>query len=143
MMKTAKHDDFQRWNASARVSTQINKYLSVHAGLMYSKTAKRWAYATSSTTADIWYYMYRWGPTYPMASSDENGNPLRYATYETAVAYTASITSNYTSANAGLTSTPVKDWNINLITPIQIRKPLSLIPVQVSWQVTPGSRLFL
>ena len=114
MMKTAKHDDFQRWNASVRVSTQINKYLSVHAGLMYSKTQKRWAYATSSTTADIWYYMYRWGPTYPMAKSDESGNPLRNATYETAVANTASITNNYTSANAGLTLTPVKDWNINL-----------------------------
>ncbi len=114
MMKTAKQDDFQRWNASARVSSQINKFLSVHAGLMYSKTQKRWAYATSSTTADIWYYMYRWGPTFPMAASDESGNPLRNATYETAVANTASITNNYTSANAGLTITPVKDWNINL-----------------------------
>ncbi len=114
MMKTAKHDDFQRWNASARVSSQINKYLSVHAGLMYSKTQKRWAYATSSTTADIWYYMYRWGPTYPMAQSDESGNPLRNATYETAVANTASNTNNFTSANAGLTLTPVDNWNINL-----------------------------
>ncbi len=114
MMKTAKHDDFQRWNASARVSTQINKYLSVHAGLMYSKTQKRWAYATSSTTADIWYYMYRWGPTYPMAETDEIGNPLRNATYETAVANTASATNNFTSANAGLTLTPVENWNINL-----------------------------
>ena len=114
MMKTAKHDDFQRWNASARVSSQINKFLSVHAGLLYSKTQKRWAYATSSTTADIWYYMYRWGPTFPMASADESDHPLRNATYETAVANTASITNNYTSANAGLTITPVKDWNINL-----------------------------
>jgi len=114
MMKTAKHDDFQRWNASARINTRINKYLSVHAGMMYSKTQKRWAYATSSTTADIWYYMYRWGPTYPMAETDESGNPLRNATYETAVANTASTTNNYTSANAGLTLTPVENWNINL-----------------------------
>ena len=114
MMKTAKYDDFQRWNASARINTQINKFLSVHAGLMYSKTQKRWAYATSSTTADIWYYMYRWGPTFPMVYDDENGNPIRNATYETSFANTAYNTNNYTSANAGLTVTPLKDWNINL-----------------------------
>ena len=29
MMKTAKQDDFQRWNASVRVNSQVNKFLSV------------------------------------------------------------------------------------------------------------------
>lgn len=114
MMKTAKHDDFRRWNLSARVNTEINKYLQVHAGLMYSKNEKRNPYATSSTTADIWYYMYRWGPTYPMVKYDETGSPLRNATYETSAANTASRVNNYTSANIGFTITPLKDWKINL-----------------------------
>lgn len=113
MMKTAKHDDYRRWNASARVSTEINKFLTLRLGLMYSRTSKRNAYATSSTTADVWYYMFRWGPTFPMTMYDEFGNPIRNATYETTVANTADRTTNYTSANIGFTVTPLKDWDIN------------------------------
>ncbi len=113
MMKTAKHDDFRRWNASARVSSQVNKFVNVHAALMFSRTQKRYAYVTSATSADVWYYMFRWGPTFPLVAQDEFGHDLRNATYETAAANTATRTINYTSANAGVTITPVKNWNIN------------------------------
>ena len=57
-----------------RLKTNVNKWLSVHAGAMYSKRDKRYAYATNSTTADVWYYMFRWGPTFPWVDED-NGNP--------------------------------------------------------------------
>lgn len=114
MMKTAAHDDYRRWNANARINTEVNKYLQLHAGVMYSRSQKRNAYATASTTADIWYYLYRWGPTFPLTLSDENGNPIRNSVYETSVANTATRTTNYTSANAGLTITPLKDWTIDL-----------------------------
>ena len=113
MMKTAKQDDFRRWNGSIRVNTQVKKWLSIHAGAMYSKRDKRYAYATSSSTADVWYYMFRWGPTFPWVNED-NGNPTRNPVYETSSANTANRTTNYTSFNAGLVLTPLKDWNIEL-----------------------------
>ena len=63
LMKLAKHDDFRRWNGSIRLSTEINKYITARAGANYSKRNKRYAYATNSTTADPWLYLYRWDST--------------------------------------------------------------------------------
>ena len=113
MMKVAKDDSFVRYNASARVSTQITDWLNVHTGLMFTRTKKSWAYATTSTTADQWYYLYRWGPTYPLVPVDEYGNNVRTQAYEIATANTATITTTYTSVNVGTTITPLKNWNIN------------------------------
>ena len=113
MMKTTDYDKFSRYNANVRLSTKVNDWVSVHAGLMFSKTEKNWSYATNSTTADIWYYLYRWGSTYPLVPNDEYGNPLRNGTVETMNGNKASNTNKYTSANAGVTVTPLKNWNID------------------------------
>jgi len=111
MIKPAKVDDFQRYNGSIRVGTDVNNWLRVYGGAMYSKRLKRYAYATSSTTADPWLYLYRWGPTYPMTTED--GDPLRSPVSEVSAANTASQETNYTSLNGGITITPMKDWKIN------------------------------
>lgn len=112
IIKPSKIDDFKRHNGSVRVGTDVNDWLRVTGGAMYSKRVKRYGYATSSTTADPWLYMYRWGPTYPMTTED--GNPLRNPAYELKVGNTAFQETNYTSMNGGITVTPLKDWTINL-----------------------------
>ncbi|MBE0679579.1 MAG: SusC/RagA family TonB-linked outer membrane protein [Bacteroidales bacterium] len=109
--KPAKIDDFKRYNGSIRVGTDVNDWLRVTAGALYSKRNKRYAYATSSTTADPWLYLYRWAPTYPMTTED--GDPIRSPSYEMEAANTAFQENNYTSVNGGLVITPVKDWSIN------------------------------
>ena len=76
MMKPAKKDDFTRYNASVRLSTEINKYLTIRAGSIFSSRDKRYPYSTSSTTADPWLYLYRWGPNMPLGVN-EDGNDLR------------------------------------------------------------------
>jgi TonB-linked SusC/RagA family outer membrane protein len=111
IIKPAKEDDFKRYNGSVKVGTEVNKWLRVFAGTMYSKRIKRYAYATNSTTADPWLYLYRWGPTYPMTTED--GDPIRSPASEMAQANTAFQETNYTSLNGGLTITPLKDWKIN------------------------------
>ena len=111
MIKPAKKDDFQRYNGSIRVGTDVNKWLRIYGGAMYSKRLKRYAYATNSTTADPWLYLYRWGANYPMTTED--GDPLRSPASEMAAANTASQETNYTSLNGGITITPMKDWKIN------------------------------
>ncbi|NLE35123.1 MAG: SusC/RagA family TonB-linked outer membrane protein [Bacteroidales bacterium] len=110
--KPAKIDDFRRYNGSVRVGSDVTDWLRVNAGAMYSKRIKRYAYATSSTTADPWLYLYRWAPTYPLTTED--GDPIRSPVSEVAAANTAFQEHNYTSVNGGLVITPVKDWHINL-----------------------------
>jgi TonB-linked SusC/RagA family outer membrane protein len=110
--KPAKIDDFKRYNGSIRIGTDVNNWLRVNAGAMYSKRNKRYAYATNSTTADPWLYLYRWGPTYPM--STEDGDPIRGPQYEVAAANTAFQENNYTSVNGGFVITPTKEWHITL-----------------------------
>ena len=114
MMKTTDYDWYKRYNANVRVNTQINDFVNVHAGIMYTNSTKSWAFATNSTTADIWYYLYRWGPTYPLVPTDEYGNNVRTAAYETATANQATIKTSYARVDVGTTITPVKNWNINV-----------------------------
>ena len=114
MLKVTDYDWYQRYNANVRVDTQINDFVRVHAGMMYTNSTKSWAYATSSTTADVWYYLYRWGPTYPLVDKDEYGNNIRTGVYELKTANQATIKKSYASVNAGATITPLKNWNINI-----------------------------
>lgn len=111
MIKPAKDDDFKRYNGSVRVGTEVNDWLKVNAGAMFSKRLKRYAYSTSSTTADPWLYLYRWSPIYPMTT--EEGDPVRSPVSEIAQANTAFQETNYTSMSGGFTITPTKDWKIN------------------------------
>jgi TonB-linked SusC/RagA family outer membrane protein len=110
MTKPAKKDDFNRYNGSIQLSTEVSKWLKFNVGAIYSKRIKNYPYATNSTTADPWLYVYRWAPTYPMTTED--GDPIRSPLSEMAAANTAFQETNYTSLNGGLTITPTKDWSI-------------------------------
>lgn len=112
IIKPSKIDDFRRHNGSVRLGTQVNDWLRIYGGAMYSKREKRYAYSTNSTTADPWLYIYRWAATYPMTTED--GDPIRSPNYEMAASNTAFMTTNYLSMNGGVTITPLKDWKINI-----------------------------
>jgi len=111
MVKPAKEDDFKRYNGSVRIGTDVTDWLRISAGALYSKRNKRYAYATNSTTADPWLYLYRWSTIYPMTTED--GDPIRSPASEVAAANTAFQETNYTSLNGAVTITPLKDWKIN------------------------------
>jgi TonB-linked SusC/RagA family outer membrane protein len=111
MMKSAKQDDFKRYNGSLRLSTELNKYITVKAGMIYSKREKRYAYVTNSTTADPWLYLYRWGPLYPL--NTEDGDPIRSPVSEAQQANTANQKYNYTNINVGATIHLNKDWTVD------------------------------
>lgn len=111
VMKPAKTDDFTRYNATVRVSSKVNKYVTVRGGMLYSDRTKRYPYATNSTTADAWYYVYRWGPLAPFGT--ENGNVLRSPASELANANTAEQKYSYTNVNIGATVNFTKDWTLD------------------------------
>ena len=108
MNKTAKDDNFKRYNASIRVSTQFNKYITFNAGSIYSKRTKSYPYTTQSAY-DAWYYLYRWGSMYPMGE-DENGNELRSPASEFSQANSAKLEQNYTNVNLGFHLDFTSNW---------------------------------
>jgi TonB-linked SusC/RagA family outer membrane protein len=112
MMKPAKSDQFTRSNISLKISSEINKYLTIRGGALYSRRNKEYAYATNSTTADPWYYLYRWSPTYPLGI-DENGDLIRSPYSEIASANTANILRNYSNYNLGATVNITSNWKVD------------------------------
>lgn len=108
MLKPAKHDDFKRYNGSLRLVSDLNKYITLKAGAIYSKRQKRYA-GSIDAQYDPWYYLYRWGPNYAYGD-DENGNPLRGAVQETAQANSAVDTYNYTNVSIGATLNFTSNW---------------------------------
>lgn len=112
MMKPADTDRFSRYNASIRVSSEINKYITARAGAIYSRRNKEYPYITNSTTADPWLYLYRWSPLFPMGN-DENGDPIRSPASEAAAANTASMLRNYMNINLGGTLNITSDWKFD------------------------------
>ena len=113
LIKPAKNDDYRRYNASARVTTEFNKYLTIRGGLNYSLRNKRYAYATNSTTADPWLYLYRWD-AYAPHGEDENGHLMQSPSTEMKLANTANREDAYLSVNVGFTINFTNNWRYNL-----------------------------
>ena len=111
MVKPAKHDDFTKYNGTIRVSTELNKYVTVRAGAIYSSRNKRYPYVTNSTTADPWLYLYRWGPIQPMGY--ENGQILRSPVSEATQANTANLQNDYINFNVGALINLTKNWTLD------------------------------
>lgn len=112
MMKPANSDQFTRYNASLKVTSEINKHLTARAGALYSRRDKEYPYVTSSTTADPWLYLFRWSPVYPLGN-DENGNPIRSPESEAKAANTANILRNYMNVNLGATVKIMDNWKVD------------------------------
>lgn len=113
MNKPAKKDQFTRYNGSLKISSDINKYLTIRGGALYSRRNKEYAYATNSTTADPWLYLYRWGPFYPFGY-DENNQPIRSPWSEMAAANTANILQNYSNYSLGSTVNITNNWKVDV-----------------------------
>lgn len=111
MAKTARKDDFQRYNASLNVTSEINDHLAVRAGFIYSDRNKRYP-GIGNTTADPWLYMYRWSPLFPSGVT-ELGSPLKEPAYEMAAANTDNLQTKYFNVNLGFTVNFTKDWDLN------------------------------
>ena len=110
MSKTAKKDDFKRYNASVSVTSELNKYLTVRASSIYSDRNKRYP-GIGNTSADPWLYMYRWSPLFPMGVT-EHGNPLKEPSYEMAASNTDNLQNKYYNVNLGFTLNITMNWDV-------------------------------
>ena len=112
MNKPAKIDDFKRYNVSMKVSTEMNKYLTLRAGALYSDRNKRYPSVGSSTAGDPWLYAYRWGPLSPVGVKDQFGRNLREPAFEFANTTTSNIRNVYMNINLGATINISNNWNL-------------------------------
>jgi TonB-linked SusC/RagA family outer membrane protein len=112
MMKAAKVDRFTRYNASLRVNSEINKYVTARAGAIFSRRNKEYPYVTLPANADPWLYLYRWSSIYPFGN-DENGDPIRSPASEATAANTASLQQNYVNLNLGTTVNIMDNWKVD------------------------------
>jgi TonB-linked SusC/RagA family outer membrane protein len=112
MAKTTKFDDFRRYNATIKLSTEINKYLTIRAGAMYSDRIKRYPSVNNYNSADPWLYAYRWSTLLPVGVSDQFGNILRDAAWDLSNFPTSKLRNVYTNINLGATVNFTKDWKL-------------------------------
>jgi len=105
-------DKFARYNASVRIRSEINDYITLRTGAIYTQREKMYPYATNSTTADPWLYLYRWSSLYPLGL-DESGDPIRSPWSETKAANVASLKNNYVNFSVGTTIKLTKNWNFD------------------------------
>lgn len=112
MMRTAKHDDFHRYNASFNIQSEINRLLTIRASTIYSDRNKRYP-GVGTTSADPWLYLYRWSPLFPIGVT-EHGNQLHEPSYELGAANTDNLQDKYYNINLGFTLNFTKDWEFKM-----------------------------
>ena len=113
MTKAAKIDDFKRYNASLNITTEINKYITVRGGAIFSDRQKRYPTVGSASGGDPWLYAYRWGTLMPIGVQDQLGKEIRNPAYEMGATHTALLRNVYTNINLGATVNLLKDWTVD------------------------------
>lgn len=111
MMKPAKHDDFTRFTGKLNVSTEVNDFLTVRGGALYSDRNKRYANSITGFVADPWLYLYRWSRLFPTGVK-EHGEEIRDPYWDTKNANTANQARKYLNLNFGTTIDLSDNWNI-------------------------------
>jgi len=134
MLKPSKKDQFQRHNVSFKITSDLNKYITVRGGAIYSRRNKEYAYVTNSTTADPWLYLYRWSSLYPLGN-DENGDPIRSPMSELQAANTANILRNYLNVTLGTTVNIMKNWKVDFDYTLSNQEELWKRPVKEEWNL--------
>ena len=113
MTKPAKSDNFTRANNSLKISSEINKYLTIRGGALYSRRNKEYPFVTDNgVNADPWLYLYRWSSIYPLGL-DEHGDLIRSPYSEMASANTANILQNYSNYSLGSTVNITDNWKVD------------------------------
>ncbi|MGJ1238776.1 SusC/RagA family TonB-linked outer membrane protein [Sphingobacterium siyangense] len=113
MMKPAKNDDFTRYNATLNVSTEVNKFLTLRGGMMYSEGTKRYPNSSNSAGfgADPWLYLYRWSRLFPIGVT-ENGKDILDPAWTAQTSNDAINNKKYLNLNLGTTINVMKNWDI-------------------------------
>ncbi|MDR0988342.1 MAG: TonB-dependent receptor [Prevotellaceae bacterium] len=105
-------DNYSRYNGNFSMNSDLNRYVSIRAALMYTRADRNTPFTYNSDLYDYMYYLYRWQPVYPYGTLD--GKPFRSALTELETAPMVNQRREYVRLSGGVTLKPVKGLTIDL-----------------------------
>ena len=111
MMKV-NSDDYTRYNLNASINSDLNKYISIRTGVMFTRSDYDKPFNYNSDLYDQLYYLYRWQPMMPYGTFE--GKEFRNALTEQSTAPTTTREREYLRLTGGATIRPIKDLSIDI-----------------------------
>ena len=105
-------DDYNRYNANVSLNSELNKYVSVRTGLMFTRSDYDKPFNYASDLYDQMYYLYRWQPMMPYGTYE--GKEFRSALTDLKTAPTITKEREYLRLTGGVTVKPIKDLTIDV-----------------------------
>lgn len=105
-------DAYTRYNANISLNSELNKYISVRAGVMFTRSDYDKPFNYQTDLYDHMYYLYRWQPMMPYGTFE--GKEFRNALTELKTAPTTTKEREYFRLTGGVTIKPVKDLTLDV-----------------------------
>lgn len=105
-------DDYTRYNANISLNSELNKYVSIRTGVMFTRSDYDKPFNYNSDLYDQMYYLYRWQPMMPYGTFE--GKEFRNALTELKTAPTTTKEREYLRLTGGATIKPIKDLSIDI-----------------------------
>lgn len=105
-------DNYTRYNANISLNSELNKYISVRTGVMFTRSDYDKPFNYGSDLYDHMYYLYRWQPMMPYGTFE--GKEFRNALTELKSAPTTTKEREYMRLTGGATIKPIKDLSIDI-----------------------------
>ena len=109
MMKV-NSDSYKRYNANISLNSDLNKYVSIRTGIMFTRSDYDKPFNYNSDLYDQLYYLYRWQPMMPYGTFE--GKSFRNALTEQSTAPMTNKEREYVRLTGGTTIKPIKDLSI-------------------------------
>ena len=105
-------DKYKRYNANVSLNSDINKYVTVRATLMYAHEDYDSPFSYGSGLYDPLYYLYRWQPIYPYGTFE--GKDFRSALTELKNAPISTRDRDFFRLTGGITLKPFKGFTVDV-----------------------------
>ena len=108
-------DKYKRYNANVSLNSELNKYVSIRTGFMFTRSDYDKPFAYNSTSAELYdpmYYLYRWQPMLPYGTFE--GKAFQNALTDLAGAPLNAKEREYMRVTGGVTIKPIKDLTVDV-----------------------------
>lgn len=105
-------DDYKRYNANVSLNSELNKYVSIRTGLMFTRADYDKPFNYNSDLYDPMYYLYRWQPMFPYGTFE--GKDFRGSLTDLKNAPTTTKEREYLRISGGATIKPFKGLTLDI-----------------------------
>ncbi len=105
-------DEYTRYNANASLNSDLNKYISIRTGVMFTRADYDKPFNYNSDLYDQLYYLYRWQPMYPYGTYE--GKEFRSALTELQTAPKRQQEREYLRLTGGVSIRPFDGFTIDV-----------------------------